>query len=90
MWPGEDLAEARVSDLVECGVIWLYVPDLFGFDHTARLRSARSGIPRFFRIGSNQRFDNELSVPAAANGVGKVSRWEWLGGLLNFHYRETA
>jgi hypothetical protein len=35
--------------------------------------------------------DNDLIVTAkAANGVGKVSRRERLGGLLSFYYREAA
>jgi putative transposase len=40
---------------------------------------------------NHQGLDNELIVPAkAANGVGKVSRRERLGGLLSFYYREAA
>jgi len=40
---------------------------------------------------NHQGLDNDLIVPSeAANGVGKVSRREWLGGLLNFYYREAA
>jgi hypothetical protein len=39
----------------------------------------------------HQGLDNELIVPSeAANGVGKVSRRERLGGLLSFYYREGA
>jgi transposase InsO family protein len=40
---------------------------------------------------NHQGLDNELIVPAvAANGVGKVSRRERLGGLLSFYHREAA
>ena len=39
---GGELAEMRLSDHAECGVIWLHVPDLLLFDHTGRPRSARS------------------------------------------------
>jgi transposase InsO family protein len=40
---------------------------------------------------NHQGLDNELIVPSeAANGVGKVSRRERLGGLPSFYYREAA
>jgi hypothetical protein len=40
---------------------------------------------------NHQGLGNELIVPTeAANGVGKVSRRERLGGLLSFYYREAA
>jgi transposase InsO family protein len=40
---------------------------------------------------NHQGLDNELIVPSeAANGVGKDSRRERLGGLLSYYYREAA
>jgi len=45
----------------------------------------------FHEERNHQGLDNELIVPAkAANGVGKVERWERLGGILSFYYRKAA
>jgi hypothetical protein len=58
----------------------------------AHLRRAISEyVAHYHQERNHQGLDNELIVPAAAaNGVGKVSRRERLGGLLNFYYREAA
>jgi transposase InsO family protein len=40
---------------------------------------------------NHQGLESELIARArAANGLGKVSRREWLGGLLSFYCREAA
>ena len=54
-------------------------------------RAIREYTAHYHEERNHQGLGNELIVPTeAANGVGKVSRRERLGGLLSFYCREAA